>query len=183
MGDLIAQLCIWSLSLSKGFITGLRPENCSATSCFLFQLLLSFNNYSLIVLCDKIFSVLKHSPSGLLTIKDPDLPANSVKLKIKALPQKGFNMYHIGIGLPPTQPFCNISIWSGGGWGGVMRMMLEQFPFEISVYRTHEDDVSHKCYLLWMSNLVPHPDKTCLLLMSVLKDSFSVQMGTFPEVP
>lgn len=61
--------------------------------------------------------------------------------------------------------------------------MLEQFPFEISVYRTHEEDVSRSCYLLWMSNLVPHPDKTCLLLLSGLKDSFSLQMGTFPEVP
>lgn len=70
----------------KGFITGLKLENCSATSCLLFQLFLSFNNYSLIVLCDKIVSVLKHFPSGLLTIKDPVLPANSVKLKIKALP-------------------------------------------------------------------------------------------------
>lgn len=101
--------------LSKGFIAGLRPENCSATSCFLFQLFLSFNNYSLVVLCDKIFSVLKHSPSGLLTIKDPVLPAHSIKLKIKALPQKCFNTYHIGRELPPAQPFCNISIWGGGG--------------------------------------------------------------------
>lgn len=101
--------------LSKGFISGLRPENCSATSCFLFQLFLSFNNYSLVVLCDKIFSVLKHSPSGLLTIKDPDLPAHSRKLKIEALPQKCFNTYHIGRELPPAQPFCNISIWAGVG--------------------------------------------------------------------
>lgn len=117
--------------LSKGFIAGLRPENCSATSCFLFQLFLSFNNYSLVVLCDKIFSVLKHSPSGLLTIKDPDLPAHSRKLKIKALPQKCFNTYHIGRELPPAQPFCNISIW-GGGEDESCGCMLEQFPFEIS---------------------------------------------------
>lgn len=133
--------------LSKGFIAGLRPENCSATSCFLFQLFLSFNNYSLVVLCDKIFSVLKHSPSGLLTIKDPDLPAHSRKLKIKALPQKCFNTYHIGRELPPAQPFCNISLWGGGG-GESCGCMLEQFPFEISVYRTHEEDVSHSCYIL-----------------------------------
>lgn len=114
--------------LSKGFIVGLRPENCSATSCFLFQLFLSFNNYSLIVLCDKI-SVLKHSPSGLLTIKDPDLPAHSVKLKIKAPPQKGFNAYHIGRGLPPAQPLCNISIWGGGCVWGVVRTHVGTIPF------------------------------------------------------
>lgn len=75
--------------LSGGFIIGLKPENCSATSCLLFQLFLGFNNYSLIAHYDKILTVLKHSPSGLHTIKDPWLPAKSVKLKIKALPLKG----------------------------------------------------------------------------------------------
>lgn len=131
MGDLLAQHCVRSQPPSKGFTAGLRPENCSATSfsfLFLFQRFLSFNNYSLVVLCDKIFSVLKHSPSGLLTIKDPDLPAHSIKLKIKALPQKCFNTYHIGRGLPPAQPFCNISIWGGGG-GRVVRMHVGTIPF------------------------------------------------------
>lgn len=58
--------------LSGGFIRGLKPENCSATSCLLFQLFLGFNNYSLIAHYDKILTVLKHPPSGLHTIKGSD---------------------------------------------------------------------------------------------------------------
>lgn len=58
--------------VSGGFIRGPRPENCSATSCLLFQLFLGFNNYSLIAHDDKILTVLKHSPSGLHTIKYSD---------------------------------------------------------------------------------------------------------------
>ena len=58
--------------LSGGFIRGPKPQNCSATSCFLFQLFLGFNNYSIIAHDDKILTVLKHSPSGLHTIKYSD---------------------------------------------------------------------------------------------------------------
>lgn len=174
----------------KGFITGLKPENCSATSCLLFQLFLSFNNYSLIVLCDKIVSVLKHFPSGLLTIKDPVLPANSVKLKIKALPQKGFNTCHIGNGFntcrpgravfPPAYSHFVISA-AGQGVGGAT--VGWNYSLLKRVYRTHEGGISHSRYLLWISNLVPQSHKTCLLLLSGLQDSFSLQIGTSLEVP